>query len=96
MASSNSRQASPFFSGFFKEQRPSLQFMQFFRSQKGKSIRRSLTILKLSYKFDFLLSVTPYHMKTLAMTGIIAPQAVRDSTVSKKPSMPVTTFAGES
>jgi hypothetical protein len=35
-------------------------------------------------------------MKTLAMIGIIAPAAVRDSTVSKKPSKPVITFEGES
>ena len=35
-------------------------------------------------------------MKTLAKIGIIAPQEVRLSTVIKKPSIPVTTFAGDS
>ena len=48
------------------------------------------------YRFGFLLTDTPYHMKTLAMTGIIAPQAVRDNTLIRKPSTPVTTFTGES
>jgi hypothetical protein len=41
IASSKSRQESPFFSGSFNEQRPSFQFMQFFRSQSGKGKGRS-------------------------------------------------------
>lgn len=53
----------------------------------------------ISYRSSFLLSIyvlIPYHIKTLAKIGIITPQAVRLSTVIKKPSIPVTTFAGDS
>src|SRR4030042_3230348 len=44
----------------------------------------------------FFFIATPYHMNTLAIMGIITPAAVRDSTVSKNPSSPFTTFEGES
>jgi len=35
IASSNSKQDEPFFSGFLREHLPSFQFMQFFLSQEG-------------------------------------------------------------